>query len=441
MSIHSVSTSTAKETGRTNTSLRKVVSTGEYAALVAVTIPPGKEAGEETHDNSDQALFIVEGRGEAILNGHAEPAGEHDAVFIPAGTAHNIKNSGVEDLKMFVVYSPPLDADAAAAARTWGAKNSYAIARSVSLVYEPSEAEMRPFPGSIKWSSWRSTKLENVLFATDFSAASETALPYTVSIARRFHSNLLLTHVVNTDGYGLIGPEAVAQVLTGVKEVATLKIAGLMRSNHGEDLRYQAIVKEGVIDDTLLGIVEHEGIDLVVLGTHGRRGLDQLMLGSVAEKVFRLARCPVLTVGPNVPPLPSETAPFKHVLYPMELSVDVPDAAALARTIAKAYDAQLTFLNVIEHSFAAPDERAWLNVTAEHWFEDRVAPNLGLGKNAHFVQTFGNPATAIVRYARETSADLIVMNVHGAHPRLAGRLPGVAYRVVIEAPCPVLTVR
>lgn len=97
----------------------RFASTTEYSALVAITIPPGKEAGEETHDNNDQALFIVEGRGEAILNGHAEPAGEHDAVFIPAGTAHNINNSGVENLKMFVVYSPPLDADAAAAARTW----------------------------------------------------------------------------------------------------------------------------------------------------------------------------------------------------------------------------------------------------------------------------------------------------------------------------------
>ena len=64
----------------------------------------------------------MEGRGEAILNGQVEPAGEHDAVFIPAGTAHNIKNSGVEDLKMFVVYSPPLDADAVAAARNVGSK-------------------------------------------------------------------------------------------------------------------------------------------------------------------------------------------------------------------------------------------------------------------------------------------------------------------------------
>jgi len=65
MSIDSVSTGSAK-TGKTNGFLRRVVSTGVYSELVAVTIPPGEETREETHDNSDQVMFIVEGRGEAI---------------------------------------------------------------------------------------------------------------------------------------------------------------------------------------------------------------------------------------------------------------------------------------------------------------------------------------------------------------------------------------
>jgi hypothetical protein len=116
--------------------------------------------------------------GKPFSTDRAEPAGEYDAVFIPAGTAHNIKNSGVEDLKMFVVYSPPLDDDAGTPARSWGTKNFYAIAQSVPLTMsDQSEANIRPFPGGIKWSTWKSTKLENLLFATDFSATSETALP------------------------------------------------------------------------------------------------------------------------------------------------------------------------------------------------------------------------------------------------------------------------
>ena len=125
----------------------------------------------------------------------------------------------------------------------------------------------------------------------------------------------------------------------------------------------------------------------------------------------------------------------------MELSTDVPDAAAHARSIAKAYGAELTFLNVIEQSRTSLDERAWINVAAEHWFEDRVAPDLGLGKKLHFVQKFGNPAAEILLCAKQTGADLIVMNLHGAHPALAGRFPGIAYRVVSEGACPVLTIR
>ena len=133
--------------------------------------------------------------------------------------------------------------------------------------------------------------------------------------------------------------------------------------------------------------------------------------------------------------------PVKHILYPMELSEDVPQAAAHALSIAKAYDAELTLVNVIEHSMTSPEERAWINVAAEHWFEDKVAPELGLGEKVHFVQKFGDPAAAILQCAKQTGADLIVMNVHGAHPAVAGRIPGIAYRVVTAAPCPVLTIR
>ena len=325
MSIEPVATVSAERTGKVNPGWRRVVSTGAYSELVALTIPPGGETGEETHDDSDKAVFIVEGRGEAILNGRAEPAGEHDAVFIPAGTTHNIKNSGVQDLKMFLVDSPPLDTDAGIPARGPGTRNFYAIAQSMPLSdSDPSETEPRPFPGSIKWSSWKSITLRNVLFATDLTTTSEVALPYAVSIARHFRSSLLVAHVVNSDGYGLMAPDARARVLASVKEAAVLEIAGLMRSTSPSGVQYEAVVGEGSIVDTLLDIARQKTVDLIVLGTRGRRGLDQLLLGSVAEKVFRLATCPVLTVGPSTPSFTRSRNSLKHILYPMELSADVP---------------------------------------------------------------------------------------------------------------------
>lgn len=442
MSDERVATVSAERTGKVISSLRRVVSTGEYSELVALTIPPGGEMPEETHDGSDQAVFIVEGRGEATLNGRAEPADEHDAVFIPAGTRHSIKNSGVRDLKMFLVYSPPLENDAGVGSRGPGTRNFYAIAQSTTLSdSDQSGNDLRPFPGSIKWSRWKSTTLRNVLYATDLTTLSDMVLPYAISIARHFRSTLLVAHVVNSDGYGLMAPDVKARVSTGVKEAAALQIAGLMRSTSLNGVQYEPVVGEGAIVDTLLDIARQRSVDLIVLGTRGRRGLDQLLLGSVAEKLFRLATCPVLTVGRSTPHFNADADSLDHILYPMELSADVPEAAAHALSIAKAYDANLTFLNVIERPVTSEDERAWINVAAQHWFHDKVAPDLGLGERVQFVQKFGDPAAAILQCAKQAGADLIVMNVHGAHPIVAGHLPGIAYRVVTEAPCPVLTIR
>lgn len=90
-----------------NDNFRKVLLTGSHSQVVLMSIPVGQDIGEEVHSDVDQILFIVEGRAEAILNGEAKTIGEDSLIFVPAGTTHNIKNAGDEDLKLFTVYSPP----------------------------------------------------------------------------------------------------------------------------------------------------------------------------------------------------------------------------------------------------------------------------------------------------------------------------------------------
>lgn len=100
-----------KKVTKENTNFRKVLSTGEYSQLVAMSIPVGGDIGEEVHPTTDQILFFVEGDGEAILNGETKPVVEDSVVFVPAGTIHNFKNVGDKDLKLFTVYAPPEHAD------------------------------------------------------------------------------------------------------------------------------------------------------------------------------------------------------------------------------------------------------------------------------------------------------------------------------------------
>lgn len=96
-----------KKLTKENTNFRTVLHTGTHSQIVAMSIPVGSDIGEETHGDTDQMLFFVDGDGEAILNGETRKVGEHDVVFVPAGTMHNFKNDGATDLKLFTVYAPP----------------------------------------------------------------------------------------------------------------------------------------------------------------------------------------------------------------------------------------------------------------------------------------------------------------------------------------------
>jgi mannose-6-phosphate isomerase-like protein (cupin superfamily) len=94
------------ELARQNGFFRQTLVTGEHAQVVVMTIQPGEEIGEETHEG-DQILFFVEGLGEAIVAGEVEPVGPNDMVFVPAGTLHNFVNTGSEPLRLVTIYAPP----------------------------------------------------------------------------------------------------------------------------------------------------------------------------------------------------------------------------------------------------------------------------------------------------------------------------------------------
>ena len=99
------------ELTKENTNFRRVLYTGPFSQLVLMNIPSGEDIGEEIHATTDQILFFVAGESEAVLNGESQKVRENDAVFVPAGTKHNFKNTGNSNLKLYTVYSPPAHKD------------------------------------------------------------------------------------------------------------------------------------------------------------------------------------------------------------------------------------------------------------------------------------------------------------------------------------------
>ncbi|MHB0937716.1 MAG: cupin domain-containing protein [Armatimonadota bacterium] len=90
-----------------NEDFRRVLYTGKHSQLVVMALPPGEEIGMEVHDHLDQFFRVEQGSGEAVLEGMTSAIEEGFAVIVPAGTNHNIINTGSEPLKVYTIYAPP----------------------------------------------------------------------------------------------------------------------------------------------------------------------------------------------------------------------------------------------------------------------------------------------------------------------------------------------
>jgi nucleotide-binding universal stress UspA family protein len=138
---------------------------------------------------------------------------------------------------------------------------------------------------------------ERIAVATDFSESSEQALEYALLIAEKFGSELTLVHSWEVPDYsyaaGLYLP---VDVIAPIERAA---VARLEEATSTLKVRFptaKSMLRAGVPWEELLAAATELNADLIVMGTHGRRGLERALLGSVAEKVVRMSRIPVLTV-------------------------------------------------------------------------------------------------------------------------------------------------
>ncbi len=89
-----------------NTSFRRVLYTAQHCQLVVMALKPNEEIGAEVH-TLDQFFRVEAGTGEAVLDGVRTAIRPGFAVVVPAGTHHNIINTGTGPLKLYTIYAPP----------------------------------------------------------------------------------------------------------------------------------------------------------------------------------------------------------------------------------------------------------------------------------------------------------------------------------------------
>lgn len=137
-----------------------------------------------------------------------------------------------------------------------------------------------------------------ILYATDFSSASRTALSRAMELAKMGGGAVTIVHVVEPPRFYLPeGAFPVPHVLAGVAAEAERGLAEWKQQAESlaPGIPVRALKLDGAAWDAIVRQAA-EGYDLIVLGTHGRTGLKRALLGSVAERVTRHAPCAVLVV-------------------------------------------------------------------------------------------------------------------------------------------------
>jgi nucleotide-binding universal stress UspA family protein len=142
--------------------------------------------------------------------------------------------------------------------------------------------------------------LKKILVATDFGEASDAALNYGRDLARTYGATLQVLHVAENvfaryadDGSIAFLPE----MQNDIEHAARKRMEGLVTDEDRTMLRAKTVVLTALgTAEAIVGYAHAHTVDIIVMGTHGRRALAHLLMGSVAERVVRMAPCPVLTV-------------------------------------------------------------------------------------------------------------------------------------------------
>lgn len=96
-----------RDLARHNRDFRREVATGPHSQIVLMCLLPGEAIGEEVHEDNDQIFLVAKGEGEAVVAGARRPLGKGELLLVPAGTRHEIRNTGDSRLRLVTVYAPP----------------------------------------------------------------------------------------------------------------------------------------------------------------------------------------------------------------------------------------------------------------------------------------------------------------------------------------------
>ena len=278
-----------------------------------------------------------------------------------------------------------------------------------------------------------------IAVATDLTD-TEYLLPYAIAQAKASRASLILVHaVLPHESSPMEGGAVVYYDPLRMDRDARLMLEGLARSLRDQGIECATAVRHGFVPDVISEVVRNSGAGRLILGTHGRRGLKKFVLGSVARQLLEVIEVPVCTVGPRAHR--DTMTRLDTILHPVSLGGMHEVSAALALAVGRQFGAQVVLLHVLPPAPASTRNAASAVAAATEQLNRLIPANAVPGTRAEIRSAHGSAVAEILAAAEENRAGLIVLGVHApAHSWLPGTEPA-AYKILVSAPCPVLSLR
>ncbi|MGD0964235.1 MAG: universal stress protein [Candidatus Acidiferrales bacterium] len=286
--------------------------------------------------------------------------------------------------------------------------------------------------------------IRKILFPIEFHETSLRIIGVAASIARRFHSELVLLHVIAPGSYSPRDWKD-GQLLES-RDLLTEFVGFAEKDLHEsvrpelEGLPVRCLVRQGDAAEEIAAVSREESMDLIVMPTRGYTGFYRYLIGSVTAKVIHDTERPVLTAA-HLERTPNYEFGVKHVLCGVTFSGHSHEVLKCAAKVAAEFQARLTIAHVTpDVEMYGPGgnyvDRPWKDELVLSAQELIAKIQQQMGVQAETAVDSGDPGIALSRIANRIGADLLVVGCHTS----GGHLGSNGYGIISESRIPVLSV-
>ncbi len=279
--------------------------------------------------------------------------------------------------------------------------------------------------------------LERILLASDFSKSSENLLEYAINLAKTFHSQIILVHVLPDDIANekakLLISQAALKQLEDIRN--KIKSVGLIAG--------EPILEFGSPFDKIIQAADNVNANITLIGSGEKSKNDVFQLGITAYKIIRKSNKPVWVVKQG------KVLNIKNIICPVDFSPESERALKNAITIARRFNTELLIISVCKTYFSrsARIDGDWDKENEKAHVEHLKKFNLFLRNfnltNLHWASEIlsGDPSTEILRAISRYKSDLVIMGTTGKSNLSRLMLGSVTEKIIRDVPCSLITLK